>query len=445
MRNQSANIFKLITLVGDAVLLFVVFLSVAWWRFDDLRISNPQYYNYYVQLLAITAVSWVSTASWAGAYTYRLGMEQRYITGNIVKAALVQLALLAVVLVALKGYYYSRLFMSVFFPVFYFTVSSLRWFAVRYLRAQLARGRWERRYLLLGTHPTAATFQELTAVRPELGWRLLGRYDDFAPDDRALEADEVVCAFDPSSNAYSRWQQWADHHGKRFRYLPNMGAHYAGQMSMETLEGIPIFAQRAEPLNALPNAMIKRTMDLVIALLLVAFLLSWWFLLTVVLLRLSGVRSPIFKQTRSGMGTKAFTVLKFRTMDQGGASNALQRWMRKTGADELLQLINVLKGEMSLVGPRPHTAEDDVDYSKFVMNYRVRHWAKPGMTGLAQVRGLRGSSQNAEALQERIRADVYYIEHWSVLLDLRILVETALRTLFAPSTLHSHSTVRNKE
>ena len=265
MRNQSANIFRLITLLGDAVLLFVVFIGVAWWRFDDLRISNPQYYNYYVQLLAITAVSWVSTASWSGAYTYRLGMEQRYITGNIVKAAVVQGALLALLLVALKGYYYSRLFMSVFFPLFYFTVLFLRLLVVRYLRHQLARGRWERRFLLLGTHPTADTFVELTASRPELGWRFLGRCDHFSPDERAQEADELLCAFEPSSEDYALWQQWADQRGKRFRYLPNMGAHYAGQMSMETLEGIPIFAQRAEPLNSLPNAMLKRGLDLALS------------------------------------------------------------------------------------------------------------------------------------------------------------------------------------
>ena len=126
-------------------------------------------------------------------------------------------------------------------------------------------------------------------------------------------------------------------------------------------------------------------------------------------------------------------------MNHEGQSNALQSWMRKTGIDEIPQLLNVLLGQMSLVGPRPHTSGDGIAYSKMVQSYRVRYWTKPGLTGLAQIRGLRGGGDSArkELLELRIRADVYYIENWSLLLDLRILIETVLRTLLAPSSLHA--------
>ena len=95
--------------------------------------------------------------------------------------------------------------------------------------------------------------------------------------------------------------------------------------------------------------------------------------------------------------------------------------------------------DRSLVGPRPHTSGDGIAYSKMVQSYRVRYWTKPGLTGLAQIRGLRGGGDSArkELLELRIRADVYYIENWSLLLDLRILIETVLRTLLAPSSLHA--------
>jgi putative colanic acid biosynthesis UDP-glucose lipid carrier transferase len=131
--------------------------------------------------------------------------------------------------------------------------------------------------------------------------------------------------------------------------------------------------------------------------------------------------------------------LKFKTMNHEGHSNALQSWMRKIGIDEIPQLLNVLLGQMSLVGPRPHTSGDGIAYSKMVQSYRVRYWTKPGLTGLAQIRGLRGGGDSArkELLELRIRADVYYIENWSLLLDLRILIETVLRTLLAPSSLHA--------
>ena len=217
-----------------------------------------------------------------------------------------------------------------------------------------------------------------------------------------------------------------------------MGAHYAGQMNMSTLEGIPVFSQRSEPLLLWSNALLKRLFDVVFALAGVVVLLSWIFPISAILLLLSGVK-PLFIQERVGLSGRPFKVLKFQTIKPStGDSNALQRWMRKMGWDELPQLFNVLAGQMSLVGPRPHTSEDVESYSSLVKNYRIRHWAKPGMTGLAQSRGLRGGGPGADEalLQERIRADVYYIENWSLLLDLRIILETLLRTVFYPSSLH---------
>jgi lipopolysaccharide/colanic/teichoic acid biosynthesis glycosyltransferase len=157
------------------------------------------------------------------------------------------------------------------------------------------------------------------------------------------------------------------------------------------------------------------------------------------LLLFSGAGNPWFIQEREGLQGRPFKVLKFKTMNHEGHSNALQSWMRKTGIDEIPQLLNVLLGQMSLVGPRPHTSGDGIAYSKMVQSYRVRYWTKPGLTGLAQIRGLRGGGDSArkELLELRIRADVYYIENWSLLLDLRILIETVLRTLLAPSSLHA--------
>jgi lipopolysaccharide/colanic/teichoic acid biosynthesis glycosyltransferase len=167
--------------------------------------------------------------------------------------------------------------------------------------------------------------------------------------------------------------------------------------------------------------------------------LSWLFPLLGILLLFSGAGNPWFIQEREGLQGRPFKVLKFKTMNHEGQSNALQSWMRKTGIDEIPQLLNVLLGQMSLVGPRPHTSGDGIAYSKMVQSYRVRYWTKPGLTGLAQIRGLRGGGDSArkELLELRIRADVYYIENWSLLLDLRILIETVLRTLLAPSSLHA--------
>jgi lipopolysaccharide/colanic/teichoic acid biosynthesis glycosyltransferase len=156
--------------------------------------------------------------------------------------------------------------------------------------------------------------------------------------------------------------------------------------------------------------------------------------------------SPIFRQRRYGFNNQEIEVLKFRTMsedtsDETGERQTAQndprvtrvgRFLRRTSLDELPQLFNVLSGEMSLVGPRPHATATKVEnqaLENVVINYASRHRVKPGMTGWAQVNGWRGQMDSAQKLQERIRFDLYYIENWSILLDLRILFKTIIIVL----------------
>lgn len=299
----------------------------------------------------------------------------------------------------------------------------------------MARGKWQRTFVLAGTHATAEALVKLTALRPELGWSYQGTFDG-----KTKAIDEIICAHAPGTSAYEAAANFALNAGLRFRFLPDMGPNYSGQMFLENLEGIPLFSQRREPLSNRTNAFIKRVFDLLTSLFLLIAVGLWLFPLMALLLLLTGAGSPLFSQRREGLSGKPFTVLKFKSMNAAGESNFVQRWMRKTGLDELPQLFNVLFGQMSMVGPRPHTAGDGATYAASVASYKIRYWAKPGLTGLAQARGLRGGGTAArpEMLEERIRADVYYIEHWSLVLDLRIVIETAVRTLFAPATLHSN-------
>lgn len=435
MQNQSTNIYRLSTLLFDGLLLMALFIVVGFWRFEDLRISNPEYYNYYLQLLVLTMVSWYSAGRWAGFFSYTSGLEQRNVTANLLRGAVAQLAILAIVVVGLKGYYYSRVFLVTYFVSLYSIALLYRLLLVHFLRVQMAKGKWQRRYLLSGQHATSDALRSLTELRPELGWKYHGPLEDATLDG----VYEVICAHAPGTEGYASANRLALEHGMRFRFLPDLGPQYAGQMFLESLEGIPMFSQRQEPLANWANAWLKRVFDLVLSLLVMVSLLSWLFPLLGMLLLLSGAGNPWFIQEREGLQGRPFKVLKFKTMNSAGKSNALQSWMRKTGIDEIPQLLNVLLGQMSLVGPRPHTSGDGIAYSKLVQSYRVRYWTKPGLTGLAQTRGLRGGGVSArkELLEMRIRADVYYIENWSLLLDLRILIETVLRTLFAPASLHA--------
>ncbi|SNB79893.1 putative colanic acid biosysnthesis UDP-glucose lipid carrier transferase [Arboricoccus pini] len=189
----------------------------------------------------------------------------------------------------------------------------------------------------------------------------------------------------------------------------------------------------------------KSTMDRGVALVSLIFLAP--LLLTIaVLVKLSSPGPALFKQSRHGLDEKPFQVLKFRTMYvetcAGGAADKvvqaqrvdpritpLGRFLRRSSLDELPQLINVLRGEMSLVGPRPHAISHDVHYSSLIPHYRLRHNMMPGITGLAQVKGFRGGTETLESMERRIDLDLEYIQNWSLALDVKIMVMTLFTTI----------------
>ena len=169
-------------------------------------------------------------------------------------------------------------------------------------------------------------------------------------------------------------------------------------------------------------------------------------LLTAIMVKLTSKGPILFKQTRNGFSGRAFKIFKFRTMRvlEDGPSivqaqkndprvTGIGKWLRKTSIDELPQLFNVLKGDMSLVGPRPHAAAHNSEYEQIIGNYAFRHHVKPGITGWAQVNGYRGETQTLDLMQKRVEYDLWYINNWSLWLDVRILLGTAMVTITRPT------------
>ncbi|AMA61525.1 undecaprenyl-phosphate glucose phosphotransferase [Bradyrhizobium sp. CCGE-LA001] len=165
-------------------------------------------------------------------------------------------------------------------------------------------------------------------------------------------------------------------------------------------------------------------------------------LVTAVLIKLSSKGPVFFRQTRHGFGGRAFRIFKFRTMrvlEDGPTIVQAQKndprvtpigkWLRKTSIDELPQLLNVLKGDMSLVGPRPHAAAHNTEYEQIIGNYAFRHHVKPGITGWAQVNGYRGETRTLDLMQKRVEYDLWYINNWSLWLDIKIMLRTAIVSL----------------
>jgi putative colanic acid biosynthesis UDP-glucose lipid carrier transferase len=180
----------------------------------------------------------------------------------------------------------------------------------------------------------------------------------------------------------------------------------------------------------------KRAFDILFAALVTLFLLSWIVPIISLIIKLESRGPAFFKQLRTGKDGQSFYCLKFRSMTVNSSADTQQAtkgdsritrvgaFLRKTSLDELPQFINVLKGEMSVVGPRPHMLLHTEYYAKTIHNFGERHRVLPGITGLAQVSGLRGETKIADAMVKRVKADIHYLENWSLWLDCKIILST---------------------
>jgi putative colanic acid biosynthesis UDP-glucose lipid carrier transferase len=222
----------------------------------------------------------------------------------------------------------------------------------------------------------------------------------------------------------------------RFKIVPNLSVFITREVHIEYFGDLPILSLRSEPLDDVGNRIKKRSMDIAVSLLVIIFILSWLIPFLGFIIFLESGWPIFFKQLRTGKNKKGFYCLKLRSMksnqdaDQKQAIKNDQRitsfgkFLRKTSLDEFPQFINVLKGEMSLVGPRPHMVKHTSDYSKVVDEYMVRQFIKPGITGWAQINGYRGEIANPEQIQMRVNKDLWYLENWTLWLDVQILFLT---------------------
>jgi exopolysaccharide biosynthesis polyprenyl glycosylphosphotransferase len=219
----------------------------------------------------------------------------------------------------------------------------------------------------------------------------------------------------------------------KIKLLPDIKGLVFDDLELEFYSNLPIISFRKEPLQNELNAATKRIFDVVFASFVLLGICSWLFPLIAILIKLDS-RGPIFfKQQRSGRAGKDFLCFKFRTMVVNPEADTRQatknddritrlgRFLRESNIDELPQFINVLLGDMSVVGPRPHMLKHTQEYSKTISNYMLRHLIKPGVTGLAQAKGYRGQTDDNYSMKNRVRVDILYIERWTFLLDLKVI------------------------
>ena len=248
---------------------------------------------------------------------------------------------------------------------------------------------------------------------------------------------EVYTTIMPENNPkVYRLMQQADKQLIRFRVVPDFSFFINRPVHIDYLRNIPILTVRLEPLEDILNRFKKRAFDIVFSLLVGVFILSWLIPILGLLIYLESPGPIFFVQQRSGKNNKPFGCYKFRSMRPNTESNSKQatrndsrvtrigKFIRKTSLDEFPQFLNVLKGEMSIVGPRPHMLKHTEDYSNLEDQYMIRQFLKPGITGWAQVNGYRGEITELYHIKKRVEYDLWYLENWSLWLDLRIIFLT---------------------
>lgn len=234
---------------------------------------------------------------------------------------------------------------------------------------------------------------------------------------------------------------FADNNLRELKFIPDNKDVFSKKLKYEYYNYIPILSIRAIPMQESVNKFLKRLFDILFASFIIVFILSWLTPILAILIKLESRGPVFFKQSRNGFNYKEFDCYKFRSMTPNKDAHLYQAtkgdlritkmgaFIRKTSIDELPQFFNVLFGDMSVVGPRPHMVSHTNMYAQRIDKFMVRHFVKPGITGLAQTSGFRGEVETDKDIINRVKYDIFYIENWSLLLDVKIIIQTFINAL----------------
>lgn len=447
MHPRYARSSQFILLLGDLLLLNGAFLIAAWLRFQEIQLENTVYYDYYLQLLVFVNLLWLVLSLAFKTYNTGLSLEPRKSVGKTFNIFFWHLFVLLLLLVSLKKGEYSRLFLTYFYLFSLGAILPWHFFYLRLLKALRKRRGANRHVVYVGLANRLEALKAALQKRPELGISI----DRVFLTDRSGEAEdwrqalpvylekenvqELYAGMPSGDGDLQKLFYLADERMVRFRAVPDLGLRHSKALNITFFDDVPVMSLRPEPLEQLHLRLLKRVGDLVVSTLLILTVVPWLFPLLALGVKSSSPGPVFFRQKRTGYHNRNFTILKFRSMRINAEADLKQadhddaritsfgRFLRTHHLDELPQIFNVWKGDMSLVGPRPHMLSHTEEYRQLIRQYMVRHWLKPGMTGLAQVKGLKGA-HDLKGMQERVKHDVYYLEHWTFFLDLGILLKT---------------------
>lgn len=342
-----------------------------------------------------------------------------------------------------------------FYSLFYFLLALWWIFSRRILKFFRRRGLNFRCIIIVGWNSTSKRLYEELQSDQGYGYRVIGIFDNVSHKDVEITGrladiesfmereivDQIYCALPSEEEEVGGIIKIADRYEAGFYYVPMIGGFMTTTFSLTSIGNLPILIYRPNPLQYWVNRLVKRLFDILFSLIAIVLVSCTILIPVIIAIKVSSKGPVIFRQKRTGYRGREFTCYKFRTMRVNADADNLQAtkddprktkvgdFLRRTSIDELPQFWNVLIGNMSVVGPRPHMVKQTDEYRKLIDKYMVRHMIKPGITGLAQVKGYRGQTKELWQMEKRVEYDVAYIESWTFWLDIKIIARTIINAV----------------
>lgn len=453
MPGLYARYIKPIHALGDAAVILLTVVLAFWLSNTTLTGILAAHYLYF-SLIAIFA--WFLCTNLLGIYKFYRVTRLAVVVGNSLKVTLLYILLLEAIVSLLSVTIISRPFLVYHYALLASLIVAWRLILITSLRIYRRKGYNYRKVIIVGYTQPGIELRRFFKNHPEHGYRFLGFFDDHETENLGIvgkiddlekfvlenEVDEIYCSpFKLHQTQVVRLLHFVDNNLIRIKFLPEPGGLPQQKLHVDFYDLLPVLVSRSIPLDDSINKFTKRTFDFVFALLVIVLALSWLLPLLALLIKLDSKGPVFFVQERSGLDNRKFKCWKLRTMYSNHEANSRQAqrgdaritpigaYLRKTSLDELPQFFNVLMGQMSIVGPRPHMLSHTMYYSTLVDKFMVRHFIKPGITGLSQVRGYRGDTSSEYQIRGRVKLDIFYLENWSFFLDLKIVFYTVYNML----------------
>lgn len=418
--------------------------------------------NHMFILLPLLNIAWFINSNLSGFYSDFFSRSFSFQFFNILKIVFIQVGVTVLFVFLIKEGLFTRNFI-VFYGLILTLSISLRTAIFKVvLKSLRKKGKNIRKLLIIGAGEIGKSFKETIKHNPDLGYIFSGFIDDVSSDedvigklnelDAAIKKnaiDEVVIALsNQSTEILDEIIRICNINAVRVHIIPDYFRFLSNRFQISAIGNFPIITARQEPLEEANRRFIKRSFDIVFSFLVILLVLSWLYPILALLIKLDSKGKIFFIQKRVGAKGEMFECYKFRTLTSDSSTQTdkfkpvvfgdkrvtrIGRFLRKSNIDELPQLFNVLIGDMSIVGPRPHAIPYQDMYGKIFEEINMRHNVRPGLTGWAQVNGLRGDVEDAEENNRRtilrMKYDLWYIENWTMKLDVQIILMTVWQML----------------